>query len=500
LVRVDSVPQPLLNSSFAEGILMFTLQLQLQPPDGRQAFSQVTLTVKQSIRPIRISTYQTSTASAASSLTLNVGQRFCLLATDDRSNAPAQVRWSSNARALDLSNVAASVFGQSGSVLLLTGESLLGVMQLVVTARTEDAQASVVVKVNLPPDGGSCMVVPITGTETTLFTSSCTGVVDDDMPIKYSLRHWNVETGSVIELSTSLSATRQFMLPAGTLLVTPIACDSYQSCSDLKSTSVIVKSSSEVGVAQLNYMRDAVARSDIIQLLDSAKLLSVTLNALNGPFGKSKGGSRRLLQPPSNEVLSTLFMSMSTTVLNTQIALEFIKVLQALIIDRNSLASMDATATIETLNKLAGISSGWAGHATIASYLAATFEVATPRFIPSILSAMAKSSVRAAADVIVGVPLEYKPSQNAAWQMGVLSIMGVGLVNASLPLPWLSNPAFYIRPSILFSDRVVSYIRPADSVRSLLQIHVDIFPLIHCRFLFLQTYSHCLGATVVVLG
>jgi hypothetical protein len=64
-----------------------------------------------------------------------------------------------------------------------------------------------------------------------------------------------------------------------------------------------------------------------------------------------------------------------------------------------------------------------AGHATIASYLALIFEVAAPSFIPSILLAMTKSSARAAADVIVGVPLAYKLNQNAAWQMGVRSIM-----------------------------------------------------------------------------
>jgi hypothetical protein len=120
-VRIDSVGKPLLHLSFSEGVFVFTLQIQLQPPDGRQAFSQVTLTVKQSIRPIRLSPFQISTTSAGSSLTLNIGQRFSLLATEDRSGAPAQVRWSSNARSLDLSNVDASVFGQSGSVLLLTG-------------------------------------------------------------------------------------------------------------------------------------------------------------------------------------------------------------------------------------------------------------------------------------------------------------------------------------------------------------------------------------------
>ena len=124
--------------------------------------------------------------------------------------------------------------------------------------------------------------------------------------------------------------------------------------------------------------------------------------------------SRRLLDTSGKEVLSTLFLSRSRTALDSQDALEFVKVLQTLSIDRVALASMDLSAIIETLAKLAVVSSGWAGHATVASYLSAMFEDASPQYIPSILSTMTKSSIRSADDIIVGTPLEYKSGPNAA--------------------------------------------------------------------------------------
>ncbi len=65
------------------------------------------------------------------------------------------------------------------------------------------------------------------------------------------------------------------MLPAGTMLVTQGACDALQSFSELKSTSIIVSSSENVIAAKLNYMRDAMSRSDITQLLDTIRLLLV---------------------------------------------------------------------------------------------------------------------------------------------------------------------------------------------------------------------------------
>ena len=108
--------------------------------------------------------------------------------------------------------------------------------------------------------------------------------------------------------------------------------------------------------AKLNYMRDAMSRSDITQLLDTIRLLSSSVNA-----EKSKVSSRRLLDTSGKEVLSTLFLSMSRTALDSQAALEFVKVLQTLSIDRVALASMDLSATIETLAKLAVVSSGCVG-------------------------------------------------------------------------------------------------------------------------------------------
>jgi cysteine-rich repeat protein len=164
---------------------------------------------------------------------------------------------------------------------------------------------------------------------------------------------------------------------------------------------------------------------------------------------------------------------MSRTALDSQAALEFVKVLQTLSIDRVALASMDLSATIETLAKLAGVSSGWVGHATVASYLSAIFENASPQYIPSILSAMTKSSMRSANDIIVGMPLEYKSGPNAAWQMGILSIMGVDLANASSPLPWQSNTAFNLRPRFLVFDRINAYVQPSDMIL----VQTNTFPL-----------------------
>jgi hypothetical protein len=168
-----------------------------------------------------------------------------------------------------------------------------------------------------------------------------------------SCQYWNIVTGSVTELSASLTAFREFMLPAGTMLVTQGACDALQSCSELKSTSIIVSSSENVIAAKLNYMRDAMSRSDITQLLDTIILLSSSVNA-----EKSKVCSRRLLDMPGKEVLSTLFLSMSGTALDSQAAFQSVKVLQTLSIDRVALASMDLSATTETLAKLAVVSSG----------------------------------------------------------------------------------------------------------------------------------------------
>ena len=115
-----------------------------------------------------------------------------------------------------------------------------------------------------------------------------------------SCQYWNIVTGSVTELSASLSAVREFMLPAGTMLVTQGACDALQSCSELKSTSMIVSSSENVIAAKLNFMRDAMSRSDITQMLDTIRLLSSSVNA-----EKSKVCSRRLLDMPGKEVLSS---------------------------------------------------------------------------------------------------------------------------------------------------------------------------------------------------
>jgi hypothetical protein len=453
LVQIGNEPIPRLLSHFSEGIIIFTLQLQLQPYDGRQAFARVELTVKQSRRPVRVSSLEPLTANFGTSLTLNIGQQMPLLAIDDTSNAPARVRWSSDAIA-DLGMTESSVFGQGGSIILLTGKRLLGVSLFTVTASSEDAQASVTVKINLPPEGGNCAISPVSGTENTLFTGSCIGVTDDSFPIRYKLRYWNIETGSVTESSTSLNDVRQFLLPAGTLLVTQIACDAFQSCSELKTTSVVVTSSQNVEVARLGYMRDAVSRGDITQLLDTVKLMSPSLNALSDRSGKAKFSRRLLSQTPSKEILSTLFLSISATALDAQMSLEFTNALQNIAIDRAALASMDISATIEALNKLAGLSSGWAAHSMIASYLAAIFEAAPPRFIPSILATMSISTVRSAADVIVGLPLEYKSGLSANWQMGVRSLMGIELVNASILLPWQTSSEVQRGPSVLISHHI----------------------------------------------
>jgi hypothetical protein len=91
------------------------------------------------------------------------------------------------------------------------------------------------------------------------------------------------------------------------------------------------------------------------------------------------------------------------------------------------------------------------------------FEDASPQYIPSILSTMTKSSVRSADDIVVGTPLEYKSGPNAAWRMGILSIMGVDLANTSIPLLWQSNAAFNLRPTFLVYDRINAYVQPSDT-------------------------------------
>jgi cysteine-rich repeat protein len=473
IVYFDREPKPRLTSAMPEGRFIITLQIRLQPYDGRQAFAQVTLTIMETKHPIRLSYYESTKANLGSGLMLNIGQQLLLQATDDLSGAPAQARWSTDVPSLEISNIASSTLGTVGSMILLTGKGLLGIFEFTVIARTAYAEASITVTINSPPEGGNCIVLPTIGSENEIFLSTCNGVVDADFPIKYKLRCLNVETRLLTELSSSISGVRRFMLPPGTFLVTHIACDAYDSCSDITSTSVVVRSSENTGVSQLNHLRDAALRNDVTELLDAFKLLSPSLNALTGVSRKSKLSGRRLLQTSNEELLSTLFQFISNTVLDNDIASEIIKVLQILHIDSAALASFETSATISALDKLARASSGWVAHSTIAAYLVSIFDHASSRFIYRILSTMQTSITRSATDVVPGVPIEYRGGQRAAWQMGAVSTTGVALVNATISFPWKSDSSLILRPEIFISHYIDKFVIPSDPII----IQTNTFPM-----------------------
>jgi hypothetical protein len=255
---------------------VYTFVLKVSCADGRTSFSQVQLNVTDTARPIGIFSVQLQASRTQNPFMLNLGRPFALSAQDMNNSRSVHVNWFAN-KDVDINNIEICPIGASGSILLFSGQQIFGILSFRVQAIIASSSAQIELFVNLPPQGGLCHVLPETGSEITVFTSTCSGITDENLPISFGLRYYNLVTSKTVHLPAIIVPTRAFLLPSGTFLVHLFSCDAYQSCADVFSTSLIVTPSIKAVEKQLSFLKDSRARGQLFEMIDTVKLITQSI-------------------------------------------------------------------------------------------------------------------------------------------------------------------------------------------------------------------------------
>jgi hypothetical protein len=370
------------------------------------------------------------------------------------SGEPAYAHWTASDN-LNVDDIEICPLGALGSSLVFSGQKLLGILKFRAKAKTVSAMATIDVLVNVPPQGGLCSVLPSMGNEATVFTSACTGMTDEDLPISFSIRYFNTATQETMKLASTIVATRKFLMPSGSFLVHVISCDAFQSCSDSFSTSLIVSSSSDATAIQLNMLRDSYVRGQYVQLIDTAKLISKAIS--------SEPKNRRLQQEQRGSRSETLLTVLNTVLsinMNSGLALDFVLALQAFPMNPSTLNEINSDLALKALKKLCLNSQGYLTFSVIVPYLQLIFGRADPLIIPEILSTVSFCNRQGASDILVGQTPRLNADTNAAWVVKALPIHGIDVYNTEFSFVTESLKS----PKVFISRAIENQIRPADTV------------------------------------
>jgi hypothetical protein len=441
-----------LNESMPFGI--YTFLLQVRSSDGRTTFAQVQLNISDESKPIGIISVSLSTSGGRNPFSLHLGRPFALFAKDMISGEPAYAHWTASDN-LNVDDIEICPLGALGSSLVFSGQKLLGILKFRAKAKTVSAMATIDVLVNVPPQGGLCSVLPSMGNEATVFTSACTGMTDEDLPISFSIRYFNTATQETMKLASTIVATRKFLMPSGSFLVHVISCDAFQSCSDSFSTSLIVSSSSDATAIQLNMLRDSYVRGQYVQLIDTAKLISKAIS--------SEPKNRRLQQEQRGSRSETLLTVLNTVLsinMNSGLALDFVLALQAFPMNPSTLNEINSDLALKALKKLCLNSQGYLTFSVIVPYLQLIFGRADPLIIPEILSTVSFCNRQGASDILVGQTPRLNADTNAAWVVKALPIHGIDVYNTEFSFVTESLKS----PKVFISRAIENQIRPADTV------------------------------------
>jgi len=298
-----------------------------------------------------------------------------------------------------------------------------------------------------------------------LFTSSCSGLTDEHLPISFGIRYSNLATKVSVQLPATVVPTRIFMLPSGTFLVHVISCDAFQSCSDAYSTSLVVDPSPNARAKQITFLKDSLARGQLFQMMDTVKLISQSIS----PVPRN----RLLLQEPvsiETDILIAMLNATLSTRLNEQLAIEFVKSLQALPSNAVATNGINSFFALKALQKLCQDSTGYITFSVILPFLQAIFAFSDPTMIPEIMSTASICSKRSASDILIGQTPALAFDSVAAWTVKALPRYGNDIFDSFFSFQTKSSSL----PTVFVSKNMSSSINPSNMVRWCMQtISID---------------------------
>jgi hypothetical protein len=451
IIYLHKTPRVSISEKMPLGVYTFVLKVSCT--DGRTSFSQVQLNVTDTARPIGIFSVQLQAARTQNPFVLNLGRPFALSAQDMNNSRSVHVDWFAN-KDVDLNNIEICPIGASGSILLFSGQQIFGIVSFRVQAIIASSSAQIEIFVNLPPQGGLCHVLPETGSEITVFTSTCSGITDENLPISFGLRYYNLFTSKTVYLPATIDSTRDFLLPSGTFLVHLFSCDAYQSCADVFSTSMIVNPSINAGEKQLNFLRDSLARGRLFEMIDTVKLIAQAIT----PAPRN----RRLLQQSSSlakEILLAILNTTMSTQMNAGISHEIVGALQSIPIDAAASDGINPIFALNAFKKLCRDSTGYATFSVVIPYLQSIFAYSDPSLIPEILSTTFDCRQRAASDILIGKTQSLTVS-STAWTVVTYPAYGIDVYDSVFTLNSKSSNL----PKVAVSKGISTNIGPGNMV------------------------------------
>jgi cysteine-rich repeat protein len=207
---------------------------------------------------------------------------------------------------------------------------------------------------------------------------------------------------------------------------------------------------------QLNFLRDSILRGELFQLIDTVKLISqsITVTPRNRRLQEGSGSS-------GTEPLLAVLNTVLSTQMNSGLALEFVKALQALPSDPVAFNGIDSTLALRSLKKLCQDSTGYLTFSVTVPYLQLIFGNSDPSLIPEILTTATACRQRAASDVLIGQTQALTANTNAAWTISASPMFGIDIYDSS----FLFDSKFPRLPKIFVSRSIMTSIRPSDMVR-----------------------------------